>query len=73
GCTVIPTLRLSKIYRATGAGDTWNAGNLFAELLHFDDDERLLFANFEAGYYISSSNPIHPNLEKIVGFISEAK
>ncbi|MCK5261570.1 MAG: carbohydrate kinase family protein [Thermoplasmatales archaeon] len=69
-CTVMPSLQLSKIYRATGAGDTWNAGNLFAELLHFDDDERLLFANLVAGCYISSPDPIHPSLEKIISFIN---
>ncbi len=68
-CTVIPSLQLSEIYRATGAGDTWNAGNLFAELLNFNDDERLLFANLVAGYYISSPDPIHPSLKKIISFI----
>jgi len=71
--TVIPTIQLSRIYRVTGAGDTWNAGNLFAELLGFSDDERLLFANTLAGCYISSPEPIHPNLGKIVSFLKETK
>ncbi len=69
--TVIPTLNLSRIYRSTGAGDAWNAGDIFAELLDFDDDERLLFANLVAGYYISSPEPVHPTLEKIIEFISK--
>lgn len=69
-CTIIPTLQLSKIFRTTGAGDAWNAGNLFAELLNFDDDERLIFANLVAGCYIASSDPVHPSLEKIISFIS---
>jgi sugar/nucleoside kinase (ribokinase family) len=68
-CTIIPSLKLSKIYRITGAGDAWNAGNLFAELLNFDDDERLLFANIVAGCYITSSDPIHPSLKEIINFI----
>ena len=68
-CTVIPSIQLSKICRITGAGDAWNAGNLFAELLNFDDDERLLFANLVAGCYIASSDPIHPSLEEIISFI----
>jgi sugar/nucleoside kinase (ribokinase family) len=68
-CTIIPSLKLSKIYRITGAGDAWNAGNLFAELLNFDDDERLLFANIVAGCYIASSDPIHPSLKEIISFI----
>ena len=66
--TVIPSIILPEIFRITGAGDAWNAGNIFAELLDFNDDERLLFANIIAGYYISSSNPIHPNLEDIKKF-----
>lgn len=72
-CTVTPTIKLSRIFRATGAGDTWNAGNLFAELLEFNDDERLLFANLAAGCYISSSDPIHPSIEKIIDFITQGK
>ncbi len=72
-CTVTPTIKLSRIFRATGAGDTWNAGNLFAELLDFNDDERLLFANLVAGCYISSSDPIHPSIEKIINFITQGK
>ena len=71
--TVIPTIQIPKICRSTGAGDTWNAGNLFAELLNFKDDERLLFANLVAGYYVSSFEPIHPNIEKIIHFINEVK
>jgi sugar/nucleoside kinase (ribokinase family) len=69
--TIIPTLKLSKIYRSTGAGDAWNAGDIFAELLDFDDDERLMFANSVAGHYISSSEPVHPTLGKIIEFISK--
>jgi sugar/nucleoside kinase (ribokinase family) len=70
---VIPTLRLSKIYRATGAGDVWNAGDLFAELLDFDDDERLLFANVAAGCYISSPDPKPPSLDEILVFLKKIK
>jgi sugar/nucleoside kinase (ribokinase family) len=69
--TVIPTPNLSRIYRSTGAGDAWNAGDIFAELLDFEDDERLMFANSVAGCYISSSEPAHPTLETIIEFISK--
>jgi len=71
--TVIPSIILPEIFRITGAGDAWNAGNLFAELLGFNDDERLLFANIVAGYYISSSYPNHPNLEDIKKFEEKIK
>ena len=70
-CTVIPTIELSRIYRKTGAGDTWNAGNLFAELLDFKDDERLLFSNIVAGLYISSSEPWQPGIDEIINFINK--
>ena len=43
--TIVPTLKFQNIFRSTGAGDVWNAGNIFGELLDFKDDERLLFAN----------------------------
>jgi sugar/nucleoside kinase (ribokinase family) len=67
--TVVPTVPLSKIYRGTGAGDAWNAGDIFAELLDFDDEERLLFSNSVAGRYISSPEPVHPTLDEVVHFI----
>jgi len=67
---VVPTLELSMIYRSTGAGDAWNAGNIFAELLNFSDDERLLFASCVAGCYISSIKPVHPTLNDIIKFLS---
>ena len=69
--TIVPALKSQKIFRATGAGDAWNAGNIFAELLDFKDDERLLFANSTAGCYISSPQPIHPSREEITHFLKE--
>jgi len=69
-CKTVQTLKISKIYRSTGAGDAWNAGDIFAELLGFNDDERLLFANAVAGYYVSSAKPVHPTVEDIIQFIS---
>ncbi len=71
--TVIPSIILPEIFRITGAGDAWNAGNLFAELLGFNDDERLLFANIVAGFYISTFYPIHPNIEDIKKFEEKIK
>ncbi|MBN2602993.1 MAG: carbohydrate kinase family protein [Candidatus Thermoplasmatota archaeon] len=68
-CTVMPTMKFSNIYRATGAGDTWNAGNIFGELVGLNEGERLLFANMLAGHYISIPNALHSNLEEIKTFI----
>jgi len=69
-CIVVPSLDLPNIFRATGAGDAWNAGNIFGELLCFANDERLLFASCVAGCYISSPNPIHPSLDDVIQFLT---
>ena len=66
----IPTLDIDKKYRSTGAGDIWNAGNIFADLLEFEDDERLFFANSVASYYISCPEPLSPDIVNIIRFIS---
>jgi sugar/nucleoside kinase (ribokinase family) len=69
--TIVPTISFPKIYRSTGAGDAWNAADLFAELFGFEDDERLLFANITAGCYISTHEPIHPTIDTIFNFIKK--
>lgn len=68
---IVPTLSYPTIYRSTGAGDAWNAANLFAELFGFEDDERLFFANIVAGCYISMREPIHPTFDTILNFIKK--
>jgi sugar/nucleoside kinase (ribokinase family) len=68
---IVPTTKLPTVYRYTGAGDAWNAGNIFAELFEFEDDERLLFANIFAGQYISSQDPIHPTFDMVLNFIKK--
>lgn len=68
---VVPTISLSKVHRFTGAGDAWNAANIFADLLGFADDERLLFANIVAGQYISSPTFIHPTIDMVIDFIKK--
>ena len=66
---VVPTMSLSTVYRSTGAGDAWNAANLFADLLGFADDERLLFANMFAGHYISSTDVVHSTIDMLINSI----
>ena len=60
---------MSKIYRQTGAGDAWNAGNIFSELMGFDNDERIFFSNIYAGLYISSIDPLHATLSDVINYI----
>jgi sugar/nucleoside kinase (ribokinase family) len=63
---VVPSYKKTNIKRTTGAGDAWNAGNIFGELLEFNDDERLLFANSVAYYYITNLEPVHPTVQDII-------
>jgi sugar/nucleoside kinase (ribokinase family) len=67
----VPAMSLSMVYRSTGAGDAWNAANIFADLLGFADDERLLFANMVAGYYISSPEMVHLTIDMLINFIKK--
>jgi len=66
---VVPTMSLSTVYRSTGAGDAWNAANVFADLLGFADDERLFFANMFAGHYISSTDVVHSTIDMLINSI----
>ena len=70
-CKIIPSIDILKTYRETGAGDSWNAGNLFADILGFDTDERLLFSNIFAAMYISSKYPIHATLPEVIKYIKK--
>lgn len=69
--TVVPTVPRTMPYRLTGAGDAWNAANIFADLLNFADDERLLFANIVAGQYISSPEIMHSTIDMVINNIKK--
>ncbi|MFH1101705.1 MAG: carbohydrate kinase family protein [Methanobacteriota archaeon] len=67
--TIVPTFTPAGIKRTTGAGDAWNAGDIFGELLGFTDEDRLHLANLIACYYISAPYPIHPTIPDLLKFI----
>lgn len=66
--SIAPTYRVKPL-RTTGAGDTWNGGNILGILLKLDPGERLLLANAIAGYYIESPTANRSNIEEIIEFI----
>lgn len=66
----VPAFRVP-VLRATGAGDAWNAGNLFGDSLGLPDRPRLTLANAVAAYYISSSDGEHPTFSKLTDFCSK--
>jgi ribokinase len=66
--TVVPALKVP-VKRITGAGDAWNAANLYADANKFSDTHRLGFANAVAAYYISNRCPEHPTSAQLKMFI----
>lgn len=69
--TSVPIFKV-KALRATGAGDAWNAGNIYADANNFPDDLRLLFANAVAAYYVSNPACEHPSLLQLSDFLQNA-
>lgn len=66
---VTPCFRIEPM-RATGAGDTWNAGDILGYLSGLSTTERLLLANAAAAYYIANPIPKPATLEEVVRFAS---
>jgi sugar/nucleoside kinase (ribokinase family) len=52
-----------------GAGDAWNAGNIFGLINGLTGEERLVLANALAALYISSEDATHPTKEQISSFL----
>jgi hypothetical protein len=52
-----------------GAGDAWNAGNIYGTLLELAPEDRLILANAVAAFYVSSSDASHPSLTDIEMFL----
>ncbi len=67
GEIVVPIFPVSGL-RSTGAGDSWNAGNIYGDALKIPDSCRITMANAVAAYYVSSSTAEHPTLPKLIQF-----
>jgi sugar/nucleoside kinase (ribokinase family) len=65
---VVPTFKI-EVFRATGAGDAWNAGNIYAEHNGLSDECRLMLANAVSACYLSGADGMHPTKEKLVEFL----
>ncbi len=62
-----------KVRRSTGAGDAWNAGNIFGLLRGARAPVRLLMANLLAAAYVSGLQPEINSLKKLSGFLKKTK
>jgi ribokinase len=62
-----------EVNRVTGAGDAWNAGNIFGELAGVPPDERLLLANAAAAFYLQSGEGKHSTRDELTKFLQETK
>ena len=58
-----------KVHKATGAGDAWHAGFLFAVQQDLSLEDATIFANAVAAYCISSND--NPTLAKIIEFMNK--
>jgi len=67
---IVPAFKVS-VLRSTGAGDAWNAGNIFGDALGLPVSCRLTLANAVAAYYVSSQTAEHPTLHRLMEFCSK--
>jgi sugar/nucleoside kinase (ribokinase family) len=70
GETIVPVFKVS-VLRVTGAGDAWNAANIYADANNFPPALRLTFANAFAAYYISSQKAEHPTIMQLKKFLAK--
>ena len=64
---IVPAFQVSEL-RSTGAGDAWNAGNIYGDALKLPESCRLTMANAVAAYYVSSPTAEHATLTKVIEF-----
>ena len=57
--------------KVTGAGDAWNAGDIFAQGIGLSHEERLVFANATAAAYMRKPNLEPCSLEEILDQVRE--
>ena len=65
---VVATFKVN-VFRATGAGDAWTAGNIIGDHNGLTDECRLLLANAVSASYLSDPNGMHPTWSKLSTFV----
>jgi len=68
GETIVPAFNVNA-FRATGAGDAWDAGNIIAYGNDLSDDCRLTLANAVSACYLTDPEGAHPTRQQLVRFL----
>lgn len=61
------------VKRTTGAGDAWNAADIYSHAIDLPHLYRLFFANAYAAHYISNPGGWHPSKEDTIEFLKTAR
>jgi sugar/nucleoside kinase (ribokinase family) len=69
--TAIPAF-IAESHVVCGAGDAWNAGDIYGTLLSLPSIDRLILSNAVASLYVSSISASHPSLSDIVSFLESS-
>jgi len=64
----VPAFKI-EAFRATGAGDAWDAGNLIGDANGLPPEVRLCLANAVSACYLSDSEGVHPNRQRLIRFL----
>ncbi len=67
--TVVSTFKV-ECKLMCGAGDAWNAGNIYGTLTGLQTKDRLHLADAVAALYVSSASVTHPSREEVIEFLS---
>jgi ribokinase len=70
GAVLAPAFKV-KTVRATGAGDAWDAANIFGDANNLSTDQRLTLANAAAACYLSDAEGVHPTRQKLAEFLKK--
>jgi sugar/nucleoside kinase (ribokinase family) len=66
----VPCAKINPV-KVTGAGDVWNAADIFAQGIGLGHKERLIFANAAGAAYLEKQGLESPSLDEVMGRIDD--
>jgi sugar/nucleoside kinase (ribokinase family) len=64
----VPCAKINPV-KVTGAGDVWNAADIYAQGIGLEHKERLIFANAAGAAYLEKQGLEPPSLDEVIGRI----